>query len=549
MKLDLPGGSGLTRSPLVTLIAVGVALAAVAGMATLGGDADASGPSGEATRAPVERTTLVCPQPTGLSRATTWYTGFTPAGDASTGDTSTGDGEPGSAGLLPLTEYVPGGGTGADEDEDEEETEDTESAEDDGAEDEDEDGDDADAEPDDDRILLQQEPGTPVSDSTKDADAPALAGSADHGTAPGWTVQQTTLIRAAAGSGRGLMGTSCQRPDTSFWFAGASTAESRSDYVHLTNPDDSATVVDLDLYGPEGRMTLAVDEGVTVPGGSTVRVRLSTLTDANETDVGVHVTARTGRVGAQIEAVDSELGADWIAPVSAPEGAVVMPGIPADAETVRLVAFAAGEGDVNVGVGFAGPTATITPAGNESLYLRSGMVESVDLETVTQGEAGSLVLTPNEGSGPIVAALLVTRGEDDEQELAFIPATAPVEARTTASGNVPEGAELVLTAMEDDVEVEVTASPGDEGGSAVSDTLTVAAGTTATYAPELPDDTEGRYALTVRRTGGEGLLYAARVLTEERDDIPMFTVQTLPDDQSTVSVPETGPNLGVLGRR
>lgn len=553
MKLR-PGGtenpdtSTASRSPLVTLAAVAIALAAVAGAATLGGDAGAAGPAGDAQRAPVERSTLVCPQPSAAESAATRYTAFTP-GEA-------GDAEGGS-GLSPLVEHTPGTGFDPDEDEDGDENQDDPDS--DSDEEGEGEGDDEDAEEaadgegqeagadDADRVLAGEQPGAPVTDTVDGADAPALAGTADGALAPGWTVQQTTLVRGAA-DGRGLLGTTCQQPDTAFWFAGASSADDRSDYVHLTNPDSGATVVDIDLFGPEGRLAPIVEEGITVPGGATVRVRLTTLTEATEDALGVHVAARTGRIGAQIQAVDAAEGADWLAPVTAPDGPVVLPGIPADAESVRLVAFTPGESDITARVGFAGPTSTITPAGNETVHLRAGMVESVDLDTVVQGEAGSLVLTPEgDNAGPIVAALLVTREEDGEREFAFLPATAAVEGQATATGNVPGNTELVLTATTEDAEVEITTSPGNEGGTAATDTLTVPAGTTVTYAPESADDIEGRYALTVRRTGG-GALYAARILTEDRDDVPMFTVQTLPDDRSTVSVPHTSPDLGVVAR-
>jgi hypothetical protein len=549
--LPLTEAAALPRTPLTGLLAVGVALAVVAGMSTLTGDRDPAAVAGEATRSPVERTALVCPQPTRAETATTtWYTGYTPAAEGASGDI-----KPGSAGLLPLTEHTPGEAPAGSEDEEDaegdEETEDGESEEPEDADADEEGADGADAEEEaeepDDRAVLLEEAGLPVTESTKDADAPAYRGTAEHRLAPGWTVQQTSLVRADAGVGRGLLGTACQQPDTAFWFAGASTAEDRYDYVHLINPDDSATVVDIELYGPEGELEPLVEEGITVPGGTTVPVRLSTLVSADETNLAVRVSARTGRIGAQIEVVDEKLGTDWLAPVSAPDGAVVLPGIPADAKGVRLVAYAPGGEDIRLSVRFAGPSASITPVGNESLYLRSGLLEAVDLEDLTQGEPGSLVLTPTEGTGPVVAALRVTRGKGDNRELAFIPGTAPIERQASVSGNDPDRATLTLTAPGDEVEVEVTTSPGAKAGQAVTETVTVPGGTTLAIEPELPEDTDGRYAITVRRVRG-GELYAARMLAVERDDIAMFTVQTLPDDRSTVSVPQTGQDLDVLDR-
>ncbi|WP_308294285.1 DUF5719 family protein [Streptomyces sp. ST2-7A] len=549
----------MRSTPALSLLAVGVALAAVTGLAGLGSDPAAPRPAGESSRAPVERTTLVCPQPTRGEGATTWYTAFTPASEGPA------DGPAGAAGLTPAPAHRIGDDPAEDPDAEdpdaEEEAEDPDAEEDaeedDAAEDADA-GEDADTDdteqgsdaPAADEVLTLEEPGTPVADSTKGADAPALAGTASGRLAPGWTVQQTT--RVPTGAGRGLLGTACQTPDTNFWFAGASTVDTRTDYVHLTNPDDSATVVDIELYGAEGRLENLFDEGVTLPPNRSVPVRLSTLTASAETNLVVHVTARSGRIGAQIEAIDEQLGTDWLPAGTAPDAGpapIVLPGIPEDAETVRLVALNPGDTDITFGVRFVGPSATITPAGNESVHLRSNLLESVDLGDVTRGEAGALLLLPPEGveRAPVIAGLRVTRGEGDEQEMAFVSGTAPLERRASAAGNTDKGTELFLTAPGEEVRVTVTLSPGSEGGAASTETHTVAAGTTLAVTPGAADDLEGRYALTVERTGG-GPLYAARSLTMTTRDIPMFTTQSLPDDRSTVQVPETGRDLGVLTR-
>ncbi|WP_207930515.1 DUF5719 family protein [Streptomyces hainanensis] len=465
---------------------------------------------------PVERSALTCPRPTASEGATTWYTAFTPP-PLSPGFEQD---ETGSAALLPAPEHS--AGSVVDDDSDEEPP--------------------AESDP----VVPLEEAGAPVTVTVTDSDAPALTGTAEAGLAPGWTVQQTT--RVETGNGRGLLGTACQTPDTEFWFAGASTAESRGDYVHITNPDAAATVVDIELFGPEGRIETDTAEGFTVPGGTTVPVRVSTLTDEAVGDLAVHVTARTGRIGAQIEAVDAQRGADWLTPSTAAAGGpVVLPGIPAAATGVRLVAFAPGDDDITLEVGLAGPGGTITPAGFETVALRSGELTALDLGNLTQGEASSVVLTPagGSGSGRVVAALQVVGGEEDAAEMAFIPATSAVEERATVSGNTTSGTTLALTAPGDAAEVSVTISAGTEGGEPVTETYTVDGATTLTVTPELPDGTGGSYAITVQ-PGGGGPLFAARTLTMGDEDARVFTVQTLPDDQSAVEVPDARQDLSVL---
>jgi hypothetical protein len=485
----------------LSLIAATAALAAVTGLGALTApDASGTDTARAAAYLPVERSTLLCPSPSGSDLAETAYTSFTPV--------TKGTGKDGTAQLLPASGETSGKSAKK-------------------------------------PVVKPGEPGTPVSGDTSGAQSPALIGSAEGKAAPGWTVQQTTEV--TAGLGRGLQGVSCTEPDTEFWFPGASTAEGRTDYVHLTNPDDSTAEVDIEVYGPDGAVHKDVAEGITVEPRSTEPVRLPPVVDGEHTDLTVHVKVRGGRVGASLLALDDKLGGDWMAASADPAGTLVVPGIPKDATSVRLVAFAPGGADADLKVRLASPSGLITPAGQETLHVKSGMTAAVDLGDVTRGEAGSLVLTPTDRSAPVVAAVQVVRGKGDDQETAFIPAARPVGTRASVLGNTAKGTTLSLTAPEGEAKVEVTASAGTEGGTAVTETYTLKAGTTQDVELPLPDGLKGTYALTVETVSG-GPAYASRTLQAAQDDLPAFTVQTLSDDRGTVAVPEAEQDLSVLQR-
>jgi hypothetical protein len=368
-------------------------------------------------------------------------------------------------------------------------------------------------------------------------------GTAEGKFAPGWALQETTEV--AAGTGRGLQGVNCTAPDTEFWFPGASTAADRTDYLHLTNPDDSAAVVDIELYGKDGALKSEVGEGITVQPHSSEPILLSTLTDEKQENLTVHVNVRSGRVAAAVQALDDRLGGDWLAASTDPAGSLVLPGIPKDATAVRLVAFTPGDSDADLKVRLASPSGSITPAGNETLHVKGGMTTAVDLGDVTRGEAGSLILTPTDQSVPVVAALRVVRGKGANQETAFIPATAPIGARATSADNSSKGTTLTLTAPSRAAQVKVTASAGSEGGTTVSKTFTIKAGTAQNVAAPVPSGLKGTYALTVEKVSG-GPVYGARTLAVTEDGVPGFTIQTLPDDRGTVAVPEADQDLSVL---
>ncbi|MET7914862.1 DUF5719 family protein [Streptomyces avermitilis] len=498
----------------LSLIAGATALAAVTGFAVLS-TPDASGDSTAkaAAQLPVERTSLLCPEPSSSDLAETSYTAFTPV--------TKGAGDSGKAELAAANgQSADGSTTGKNGKNGKGDKKNT------GA-----------------PVVRFKEPGKPVTGTAEGAETPGLIGTATGRFAPGWTVQETTQV--AAGTGRGLLGTNCTAPDSEFWFPGTGTADGRTDYVHLTNPDDSAAVVDIELYGKDGALKSTLGEGITVQPHSSEPILLSTLTDETDTDVTVHVTVRSGRVAAAVQALDDKLGGDWLAASADPAGSLVLPGIPGDATDVRLVAFTPGDSDADLKLRLASPSGQITPAGNETLHVKSGMTAAVDLGDVTRGEAGSLLLTPSDTSVPVVAALRVVRGKGDKQETAFIPATAPVGARATAAGNRSKGTTLALTAPTRTTQVKVTASAGSDGGTPVTKTYTIKAGTTQNVDAPVPGGLKGTYALTVEPVSA-GPVYAARTLEAAGDGVPAFTIQTLPDDRGAVAVPEAEQDLSVL---
>ncbi|MET9257802.1 DUF5719 family protein [Streptomyces sp. NPDC003717] len=492
----------------LSLIAGTAALAAVTAFAAVAAPEDAAPDAARtAARLPVERSALLCPAPSASDLAETAYTSFTPV-------TKGADGK----GTATLTAAADGARTG------------TAGQPKKGAK----------------PAVRPTAPGTPATGKATGAGAPALLGTAEGAQAPGWTVQQTTEV--GAGTGRGLLGVDCTAPDTEFWFPGAATSAGRTDYVHLTNPDDSAAVVDIDLYGKDGTLKSTVGDGVTVPPHATDALLLSTLTDAEESDLTVHVGVRSGRVGAAVQALDDKLGGDWLTAAADPSADLVLPGIPKDATDVRLVLFTPGGTDADVKVRLASPNGSFTPAGHETVHVKAGMTTAVDLGAVTRGEAGSLVLSPTAGrSVPVVAAVRVLRGKGAKQESGFVPATAPVGARATTVDNAAKGTTLSLAAPGQTAQVRVTASAGSGGGTPATRTFTVKGGSSQDVAAPVPAGLKGTYALTVETLSG-GPLYAARTLTRPVGGAAAFTVQTLRDDRGTVAVPEAEEDLSVLQR-
>ncbi|SHM01175.1 DUF5719 family protein [Actinacidiphila paucisporea] len=476
-----------------------VALAVLTGAASLsGGSESAATPKGAVTTLPVQRSTVVCPAPSPSEFAETVYTSFTPA------TTSNGTGGTGGAQLVPALDK---------------------------------------AKP----LAPLKQTGKGVTVTTDKPGAPALIGTADGPLAPGWTVQQNTVVDA--GPGRGLLGTSCITPDSEFWFPGASTATGRQDYLHLVDPDDAPAVVDVELYGKDGLLKASTGDGITVPGKSAKPVLLSTLVADKVADLTVHVVVRSGRVGAAVQAADSKVGTDWLPPAADPATSLVMPGIPADATSVHLVAYATGTDDADLTLKLATSTGLIAPAGHETLHVKAGMTATADLGNVTRGDPGSLVIGSStvHSAVPVVAGLRITRGKGDKQEMAFLPATPAISTRATVADNRDKGSTLGLTALGKDANVKITSAPGPSGGTTVTKTVVIKAGTTVSLQPQPPSQSKGGYAVTVERLSG-GPVYASRMLALPLGGVPMFTIQPLPDDRGMVQVPQAASDLAILDK-
>ncbi|MFJ7250874.1 DUF5719 family protein [Kitasatospora sp. NPDC098652] len=522
-----------------SLLAAAVVLAAVFGIAEVrppAGPAKADGGAAPST-AQVERTAAVCPQPfQGLTGSTT-LTAYTPPG---TGSATGGAGwlseqaapatPPTAAPSAPAPSGSPTAAPSA-----------APSAPATPAPDKN-------APPADAKLTLGK-PGTPATGPASNGDAaPGTGAVATGALAPGFTVTQTTVVTEQRGTG--LSGLTCTPESTSFWFAGASTAGDRVDYVSLVNPESSAAVVDIKLYGDKGLIDNDAANGLTVAPGSSQSVLLSTISKGAVTDLAVHVVVRSGRIGAALHAADGAKGADWVPASTEPAATQVLPGLPADTTAARLVVWAPPEDDADLKIQLSGKNGWFTPAGNESIHVKAGMVAAVDLGKVTRDEVAGLRLSPTDDKHPtkIVAGLRVDRtGGNGKSDAAWLTGSAPVGARATVADNRAGAATVFLTSTGDAATVKVTGSAGSGGGTpATKEVQLPAGGTVAIPAPE-PAGLNGVFAVTVETESG-GPVVAARMLSLPAKDVPMFTVQALRDDHSTVQVPQATQDPGVVLR-
>jgi hypothetical protein len=373
--------------------------------------------------------------------------------------------------------------------------------------------------------------------------AQALVATASGGTAPGFTVQQTTTAADHA-----ISGTGCTAPGTDFWFSGADSDKGSSDYIELTNAEDSEADAEVQIFNSSGEVEGPSAASISVAADSTTSVLLSTLLGpGNEnTFLAVHVTVHTGRVAAALHADSGSKGADWL-PATVLGTTQVIPGLPGDITDATLVLDDPGSADADLNIQLATQNGWIVPAGHETVQVKAGMATSVDLGSLDlHNQPVALRLTPadrTQPSAPIVAGLQVVRSSGGSTDVGYLAGTAPIGQRATAAGNTAGESTLMLTAAAG--AATVTVNSIGSSGTPVSQTVQIPAGSTVPVPLKAPSGSSGdaAFAVTVVPVSG-GPVYAARMIGSTSG--PGFTVQELPDDHSTVEIPRAVEDGSIL---
>ena len=444
--------------------------------------------SGTTVRTAVQDTALVCPPPL-QGAGSTVYSLAVPGSSSATSTT-------GSATLTPVTT----GGSG--------------------------------------KALVQQSAlgGSTTAKAATGGTAPALSAAAAGAAAPGFSVQQTTT-----GTDHTLSGTPCTAPGTDFWFAGADSDKGSSDYIELTNTEDTASDADIHIFNTAGEVENAKASNLDIPANGTLSLSLTSLLSPFNTNTSlvVHVVVHTGRIAAALHEQGSN-GGDWL-PATTPGTTQLIPGLPGDLADATLVVADTGSTDADLDIHLASETGWIVPSGHESIQIKAGTVTSVDLGAITHGEPATLRLTPDSGTGqaavPVVAGLQVIRGSGSTDTGYLAGVAAPIGQRATVAGNAAGDSTLLLSATGSAATVKIS-SIGAAGSTPTVQNVSVQAGATVSVTPKAPSGTPsgGTFAVTIEPVSG-GPVYGARMISRKSGSSLGFTIQDLTDDHSTVQIP------------
>jgi hypothetical protein len=327
-------------------------------------------------------------------------------------------------------------------------------------------------------------------------------------------LQATQLTTATSGSRRGLAALACSSPTAQSWFVGGSAAPGDTSTLVLANAEDTAAVVDVQVWSAQGPVDPRLGRGVVVPPRGRASVGLDSLAPGL-TDLALHVSADRGRVVAAVEHLRGAGGAEWVPASPPPAARVVLPALPKGPGARTLLVTNPGSAPTVVQVQVTTEGEQFVPTGLEALPVPAGSTVRADLTVLLGDTAAAVAVTSR--AGPVLAGGLVVDGSGPGAELAY--ATGGVAlAGAAVAPELPGGAStLLLSALDGDASVVVTPAAGG-----ADRTVSVPGG--RTVAVPLADLGPPGRAVQVQPAAGSGPVHAVAYL---RDDAAFGALSSL----------------------
>lgn len=316
-----------------------------------------------------------------------------------------------------------------------------------------------------------------------DAGSRALSFTATGSSAAGLNGVQVS--RTTSGLSRGISATGCAAPGTQFTFVGGSTLEGDELRLVLTNIDDSAASVDVNLLGPSGAVSTPGSTGLMVAAHSRLTVDLAKLGPA-ETQLTTLVTAVTGRVAAAVLTTrrygNIANGVEWIPDSGPASRRSVVPGMFADSGGRQSLVLAnPGTEPANVTVQVVSDTSTFIPTALNGRVVAPSSVLTLDVTSALGGHPGALLVTADQ---PVLAGASQTFASSSAKpaEIAWSGQTASLSGRAVLpvvpiDSSTKRDVVLYLSSVHDDATVTLTPTGAS---SATPVVVRIPAGTTAT---------------------------------------------------------------------
>lgn len=261
-------------------------------------------------------------------------------------------------------------------------------------------------------------------------------------------------ISPKAGGG-GLSVGSCSASVDAAWFLGLGSGVKHFSTVTLTNGSTAPAAVDLDLWGPDGKIDAVGAKGIVIKPHSTRRVQLEDLA-AGEPELALRVLRRRGAVSAVVNDFSTAVfgGTEPVTATAAPRRSQVVGGLVAGANGRTLALLNPGTATARVEVDVIGAKSTFKPEGLDAIKVKGGSLRLIEVPSTAGGGRQALKVTSDV---PVATTVRMAPNELDyayaESVLALDgPAIVPVKL-----GKGVSAPDLILTVPRKTAAVQVFA--------------------------------------------------------------------------------------------
>ncbi|ABL80927.1 MULTISPECIES: DUF5719 family protein [unclassified Nocardioides] len=230
---------------------------------------------------------------------------------------------------------------------------------------------------------------------------PAAVAGEDE-TAPG-------LVAGRFG-GREPTAVACSAPAPHAWFTGVGAGAGHTSVLELANPDSGTAVADITVYGRGGVVDAPRLRGVSVPGGTSVRLDLGSVIPRRD-ELAIEVVASRGRLGASVldrydEVGAAELTQDWLPAQAEPATDNLLMGLAPGGGRRTLVVANGTDDEVRADVRVVTDDSVFAPKGLHEIRIAPQSVQRVAVShvlgpAISDGATGLLVTA----TAPVTATL------------------------------------------------------------------------------------------------------------------------------------------------
>ena len=192
----------------------------------------------------------------------------------------------------------------------------------------------------------------------------------------------------------------CPAPAPHAWFTGVGAGAGHTSVLELVNPDSGTAVADVTVYGRSGPVDAPRLRGVSVPGGTSVRLDLAAEIPRRD-ELTIEVTASRGRLGATVldrydEVGRAEMTQDWLPSQAEPATDNLLMGLAAGAGRRTLVVANGTDSEVRADVKVVTGDSVFAPEGLREVRVAPQSVERLSLSSILGSSIADGVIGPLE---------------------------------------------------------------------------------------------------------------------------------------------------------